>query len=167
MNACCRCRPARRRDCTGRRYRYPGVERRGDTGRGLDLRGQYDTLEALMAAVTSPSVGDAYSIGPSEPYEIYIYGEQEGANRWINNGKLQGAQGPGGPKRGAGPPRPPGAPGPGGRDRPRRTGRARRADKRRQPPDADRRGGAYSQTGGRRADYQRGRGRSPYRGGIY
>lgn len=67
-----------------------------------------------MAAVTSPSVGDAYSIGPSEPYEIYIYGEQEGANRWINNGKLQGAQGPGGPKGEPGPQGPQGPRGPEG-----------------------------------------------------
>ncbi len=71
---------------------------RGDTGRGLSLMGQYGTLEDLMEVVTSPAVGDAYSIGASEPYEIFIYGEQEGVYRWINNGRRRGAEAPEGPR---------------------------------------------------------------------
>lgn len=63
---------------------------KGDTGSGLRILGYYETLTALESSVTNPSVGDAYGIGSSEPYDIYIY---TGINGWVNNGALQGAKG--------------------------------------------------------------------------
>ena len=63
---------------------------KGDTGSGLRILGYYETLTALESSVTNPSVGDAYGVGSSEPYNIYIY---TGINGWVNNGALQGAKG--------------------------------------------------------------------------
>ena len=62
----------------------------GESGSGFKVLDYYATLDALEAAVTSPSVGDAYGVGTGEPYDIYIYGETTG---WVNNGPLQGAKG--------------------------------------------------------------------------
>ena len=72
---------------------------KGDTGSGLRILGYYETLTALESSVTNPSVGDAYGVGSSEPYNIYIY---TGINGWVNNGALQGAKGEDGhtPKKG-------------------------------------------------------------------
>ena len=64
---------------------------KGDTGAGFKVLGYYPTKEALEAAVTSPSAGDAYGIGTSEPYDIYIFDSV--SNTWVNNGALQGAKG--------------------------------------------------------------------------
>lgn len=68
---------------------------KGDTGKGLTILDYFDDLEALQAAVQSPEEGDAYGIGTSEPYDIYIYSPTKG---WVNNGKLQGAKGDKGDK---------------------------------------------------------------------
>lgn len=56
----------------------------GDTGRGLTILGTYATLSALQAAVTSPSVGDAYGVGTEAPYTVYIWG----GSAWVNYGDL-------------------------------------------------------------------------------
>ena len=64
---------------------------KGETGSGFKILGYYATLAALQADVTSPSAGDAYGVGLSDPYDIYIYDGVTGA--WVNNGPLQGAQG--------------------------------------------------------------------------
>ena len=56
----------------------------------MRILGYYETLTALESSVTNPSVGDAYGVGSSEPYNIYIY---TGINGWVNNGALQGAKG--------------------------------------------------------------------------
>ena len=56
----------------------------------MRILGYYETLTALESSVTNPSVGDAYGIGSSEPYNIYIYTD---INGWVNNGALQGAKG--------------------------------------------------------------------------
>ncbi len=64
---------------------------KGETGKGLQILGWYSSLEALKEAVTHPKAGDAYSVGASAPYDIYIY--DGSANDWVNNGKLQGAKG--------------------------------------------------------------------------
>ena len=37
--------------------------------------GYYASLAELRSAVPSPAVGDAYGVGASEPYEIYIWGD--------------------------------------------------------------------------------------------
>ena len=83
---------------------------KGETGSGFKVLDYYATLDALEAAVTSPSVGDAYGVGTGEPYDIYIYGKSSG---WVNNGPLQGAKGDTGPQ---GPRGAPGVQGPAGAD---------------------------------------------------
>lgn len=91
----------RARDKDGNVYDIPAIRGargpqgpKGDTGSGFKVLDYYDSLEALEAAVTAPSAGDAYGVGTGEPYDIYIYGETSG---WVNNGPIQGAQGPEGP----------------------------------------------------------------------
>ena len=64
---------------------------KGDTGDGLKILGQYATLQALQQAVPNPSAGDAYSIGASVPYSIYIWDEKNSV--WVDNGQIQGPQG--------------------------------------------------------------------------
>ncbi len=64
---------------------------KGDTGSGFVVKGYYETLAALQAAVTSPAAGDAYGVGSAEPYDIYVYDGVSEA--WVNNGALQGAKG--------------------------------------------------------------------------
>ena len=81
---------------------------KGETGSGFKVLGYYATESALSAAVTNPAAGDAYGIGTSEPYDIYIW---DGVNhKWVNNGVLQGAQGV------QGEPGVPGIQGPAGKD---------------------------------------------------
>lgn len=64
---------------------------KGDTGSGFKVLGYYATESALSAAVTNPEPGDAYGVGSTDPYDIYIW---DGVNsKWVNNGALQGAQG--------------------------------------------------------------------------
>lgn len=62
---------------------------KGDTGKGLEVLGQYDTLELLQQAVPSPEQGDAYSVGTTPPYNVHIWD----GSRWVDNGRLQGPQG--------------------------------------------------------------------------
>ena len=94
---------------------------KGDTGEGFRVQGYYATAAALEASVQTPAAGDAYGVGASEPYEIYIFDGVTGS--WINNGPLQGARGekgdkgdPGadGPKGETGAQGPKGEPGPEG-----------------------------------------------------
>ena len=63
----------------------------GATGKGLEILGQYATLQELQQAVPNPSAGDAYSIGASVPYSIYIWDANNSA--WVDNGQIQGPQG--------------------------------------------------------------------------
>lgn len=62
---------------------------KGETGTGLTILGQYATVEALQAAVPSPTAGMAYNVGSAPPYRIYIWSGTE----WMDNGPLQGAPG--------------------------------------------------------------------------
>lgn len=64
--------------------------KRGKTGKGLDIKGTYDTLEALDTAVTAPVQGDMYNVGTAAPYTIYMYDTEHG---WVSQGQLQGANG--------------------------------------------------------------------------
>ena len=81
---------------------------KGEPGSGFKVLGYYATESALSAAVTNPAAGDAYGIGTSDPYDIYIW---DGVNHeWVNNGVLQGAQGI------QGEPGVPGIQGPAGKD---------------------------------------------------
>lgn len=47
----------------------------------IPVLGRYDTLEALQAAVTSPTQGDLYEVGTEEPYKVYIYVTTDG---WVD-----------------------------------------------------------------------------------
>lgn len=62
---------------------------KGETGTGLTILGQYATVEALQAAVASPTAGMAYNVGSAPPYRIYIWSGTE----WMDNGPLQGTPG--------------------------------------------------------------------------
>lgn len=64
---------------------------KGDPGADFQILGYYDTLSALTAAVTAPTAGDAYGVGTSEPYDIYIFDGVSGT--WKNNGTIQGPVG--------------------------------------------------------------------------
>lgn len=63
---------------------------KGDTGHGFKVLDYYSSESALKAAITNPSPGDAYGVGTSSPYDIWMYGETSG---WVNTGPLQGAKG--------------------------------------------------------------------------
>lgn len=63
----------------------------GDVGKGLTILGNYTTLADLQAAVTSPSPGDAYGVGSSAPYGIYIWSSS--TSTWVDYGQLQGVTG--------------------------------------------------------------------------
>ena len=60
-----------------------------DSGKGLEVLGQYDTGELLQQAGPSPKQGDAYSVGMTPPYNVHIWD----GSRWVDNGRLQGPQG--------------------------------------------------------------------------
>ena len=81
----------------------------GPQGNGFIVMGYYDTLDLLEQAQTAPEAGDAYGVGTTAPYDIYVWDAVSGT--WKNNGTIQGAQGPTGP---AGPTGPTGATGPTG-----------------------------------------------------
>lgn len=74
---------------------------KGDPGKGFLVKGYYPTLQALEVNVLSPEPGDAYGVGGSEPYDIYIYDGVSGT--WLNNGTIQGAKGDPGPQGEQGP----------------------------------------------------------------
>lgn len=68
----------------------------GPAGQSFSILGYYTTLSALQSAVRNPNPGDAYGIGFSAPYNIYIF---DGNSRaWIDNGTIQGPEGPKGDK---------------------------------------------------------------------
>lgn len=63
----------------------------GSDGKNFVILGYYDTLDALISAVASPSAGMAYGVGTEAPYDIYIY---DGVSRdWVNNGSVNGIRG--------------------------------------------------------------------------
>lgn len=63
----------------------------GRDGKSFEIKGYYESLDALAAAVTEPAPGDAYCVGSAAPYDVYIY---DGVNvEWVNNGTIQGAKG--------------------------------------------------------------------------
>ena len=55
-------------------------------GKNFTILGHYASLQALQAAVPNPAVGDAYSVGASTPYNIYVYDGVTHA--WANYGTL-------------------------------------------------------------------------------
>ena len=63
----------------------------GRDGTSFVIRGYYDTFTALTAAVPDPGPGDAYGVGTTMPYDIYVWDEINGL--WRNNGTIQGVRG--------------------------------------------------------------------------
>ena len=63
---------------------------KGDDGTSFKISGYYPTLDELMFAIPYPESGDAYGVGSTHPYEIYIYSPKNG---WVNNGTIQGVKG--------------------------------------------------------------------------
>lgn len=79
---------------------------KGETGTGLEIKGTYESLEALQAAVTEPQQGDMYNVGAAAPYNVYMWDTTTPPGQWIDQGQLQGAkgdQGDPGPQGPAGP----------------------------------------------------------------
>lgn len=62
---------------------------KGETGKGLDIRGYYDTVEALISA--DPDHNYMYGVGLIAPFDIWDWDSIH--NEWVNNGILQGADG--------------------------------------------------------------------------
>lgn len=65
-------------------------------GKDFAILGYYSTASELLTAVKSPKPGDAYGIGTSAPYSIYIWDAVH--ETWVNNGAIQGAKGDKGDK---------------------------------------------------------------------
>ena len=63
----------------------------GRDGTSFVIAGYYESAAALAAAVTQPTTGEAYGVGTTAPYEIYIWDAVGG--QWRNNGTIQGAKG--------------------------------------------------------------------------
>lgn len=55
-------------------------------GKNFTILGHYNSLSALQAAVPTPEVGDAYSVGSSTPYNVYVYDGVTHA--WANYGAI-------------------------------------------------------------------------------
>ena len=55
-------------------------------GKNFTILGQYNSLSALRAAVPNPAVGDAYSVGASAPYDVYVFDGP--TNDWKNYGPI-------------------------------------------------------------------------------
>lgn len=73
---------------------------KGDGGKDFRVMGYYDTLDLLSENVTSPEAGDTYGVGTEAPFDIYIFDPVKG---WVNNGSIQGPQGPKGDTGDTGP----------------------------------------------------------------
>ena len=87
---------------------------KGDTGTGLDIKGTYESVEALKSAVPSPAQGDMYNVGAVAPFTIYMWDTTKEPPDWVSQGQLQGAKGETGPQGEAGPTGPTGPAGPTG-----------------------------------------------------
>ena len=55
-------------------------------GKNFTILGHYASLADLQVAVPNPEVGDAYSVGSSTPYNVYIYDGPTHA--WANYGSI-------------------------------------------------------------------------------
>lgn len=59
---------------------------KGDTGSGLQILDEYATLAALQAAHPFGSPGDAYLVGTSPNFTLYIWSSS--SNAWVDGGAL-------------------------------------------------------------------------------
>ena len=63
---------------------------KGDTGHGLEIKGAYESLSELKAAVASPAGGDIYQVGTGDSDKtLYLYS----GTAWQNIGTYRGAKG--------------------------------------------------------------------------
>lgn len=60
-------------------------------GKGFEILGYFALEGDLTANVTSPEPGDAYGVGTTEPYDVYVWDAVNA--RWVNNGPIQGPKG--------------------------------------------------------------------------
>ena len=63
----------------------------GRDGKSFEIKGYYASTAALEEGVPAPAPGDAYCVGSTAPYDVYIYDGVSG--EWVNNGTIQGAKG--------------------------------------------------------------------------
>ncbi|MDL2309851.1 hypothetical protein LJC39_01870 [Parabacteroides sp. OttesenSCG-928-B22] len=63
----------------------------GETGKGFVILGYYQSEDALRLAIPNPDPGDAYGVGMSPPYDIYVF--DAGIKDWVSNGNIQGPKG--------------------------------------------------------------------------
>lgn len=63
---------------------------RGETGAGLRILGQFDTLYELIQTHLTGNPGDMYSVGPEVPRDMYQWNEALG--EWVNEGPMAGAE---------------------------------------------------------------------------
>ena len=66
----------------------------GPAGTGIEVLGQYDSLEELEQAVPAPKIGDSYYVGTEPPYELYTWLVVDGTPEWHSYGMLTGPIGP-------------------------------------------------------------------------
>jgi len=65
-----------------------------EAGSQFTVLGHYDTLSALQTAHSTGNAGDAYFVGTSTPYNVYLWDTVSSA--WINVGEIAGPIGPAG-----------------------------------------------------------------------
>lgn len=58
----------------------------GDAGTNFTILGFFDSVELMQSGVTNPQPGDAYGVGVTAPYQIYIFDGL--THTWKNNGPL-------------------------------------------------------------------------------
>lgn len=64
---------------------------KGDTGQGINILGEYDTLSDLETAHPTGYAGNAYMVGTTNPKDLYIWDVDN--SEWANQGQLQGVKG--------------------------------------------------------------------------
>jgi len=64
---------------------------KGDTGQGINILGEYDTLSDLETAHPTGHAGNAYMVGDTNPKDLYIWDVDN--EEWANQGQLQGVKG--------------------------------------------------------------------------
>ena len=73
----------------------------GKDGKAFTIKGYYPSMNALEDAVPAPKEGDSYGVGQEKPYAIYTWDAVH--LQWVDNGTIQGSQGPAGTEGPAGP----------------------------------------------------------------
>ena len=68
---------------------------KGDDGTSFILTGYVTDTDNLPTNYTEADIGKAWSVGPSQPYDVYLWGYNS-LNQlvWLNLGPIQGPQGP-------------------------------------------------------------------------